>query len=463
MWHWINLFFQTLILIYMFIVIGVYVIMLIFSLIELYRGRNISRESVDEELQDVDYVYPLSILVPAYNESINIINTVQSLLSSRYPEYEIIIINDGSKDDTLEVAITHFKMKKVHRVIQTTLPSKDVRGVYQSTIDPRILMIDKENGGKADSLNSGINLSKYPYFCSIDGDCILGETSLVQVMEAFVKDPNVIAAGGNVKIANGSDIQMGTLMHYGMSDKPLVMMQVIEYFRAFLMGRITFSRFNMVFIISGAFSIFSKKEVVEVGGYLRDTIGEDMELVVRLHRLIRKKQKSKKIKFLPYPVCWTEAPETYQQLKRQRSRWHQGLMESLWRNKQIFANPKYGKLGFIAFPYFLFIECLGPIIEFAGYLYVIFAFFTGGVYLEFALLLLLLFVINGALFSMVSVIMESWLMKRYISVKDIWRLFVLAITEIFWYKPCTLWFRLLGLWNYARGKSSWGEMVRKGL
>ncbi len=461
--QWFNSFFQGTILIYMCIVIGVYLIMLIFALVELYRNRDVAREAIDEELQDVDYMYPLSILVPAYNESVNIINTVQSLLSSNFPQYEIIIINDGSKDDTLDVAIEQFQMKKIKKVVQRSLPSKDIRGIYQSKMDPRILLIDKENGGKADSLNCGINLSKYPYFCSIDGDCILGENSLLQVMEAIVQDPTVIAAGGNVKVANGSDIQMGSLMKFNLSDRPLVLMQVIEYFRAFLMGRITFSRFNMIFIISGAFSIFSKKDVVEAGGYLRNTIGEDMELVVRLHRLIRGKDKKKKIKFLPFPVCWTEVPETFQQLKRQRSRWHQGLMESLWRNKEMLFNPRYGKNAFLTFPYFLFIECLGPIIEFGGYIYLVYAFFTGGVYLEFAMLLLLLFVINGALFSILSVIMESWLMKRYMTWRNIWRLFVLAITEIFWYKPCTLWFRLVGLWNYVRGKSSWGDMVRKGL
>lgn len=463
MMQYINEFFQATILIYMIIVIGAYVVMLVFALIELNNDKKLSRESVDETLQNIDYMHPVSILVPAYNESVNIVNTVQSLLSSRYPEYEIIMINDGSKDDTLAVAIESFKMKKVHKVYRKSLPSKDVRGIYVSTINPRILLVDKENGGKADSLNCGINISSYDYFCSIDGDCILGENSIAQVMAPIVEDPDVIAAGGNVKIANGSDIQMGTLMKYSLSNRPLVMMQVIEYFRAFLMGRITFSRFNMVFIISGAFSIFSKKEVIEVGGYLRDTIGEDMELVVRLHRLIRKKQKQKKIKFLPHPICWTEAPESFSQLKRQRSRWHQGLIESLWRNKAIFLNPRYGSIAYITFPYFLFIECLGPIIEFGGYIYLLYAFFTGGIYLEFAVLLLLLFVINGALFSMFSVIMEAWIMKRYLSPKDILRLFVLAMTEIFWYKPLTLWFRLVGLWNYMRGKSSWGEMKRKGL
>lgn len=459
----INEFFQTTILIYMVIVLAIYVIMLIFALIELNNDKKLSRESVDESLQNIDYMHPVSILVPAYNESINIVNTVQSLLSSRYPEYEIIIINDGSKDDTLDVAIEAFKMRRINKVVRKSLPTKDIRGIYMSTVNPRILLIDKENGGKADSLNCGINLSSYDYFCSIDGDCILGENSIAQVMAPMVEDPTVIAAGGNVKIANGSDIQMGKLMKYALSNRPLVMMQVIEYFRAFLMGRITFSRFNMVFIISGAFSIFSKKEVIEVGGYLRDTIGEDMELVVRLHRLIRRKDKHKKIKFLSHPICWTEAPETISQLKRQRSRWHQGLIESLWRNKTIFLNPRYGGVAYVTFPYFLFIECLGPIIEFGGYLYLVYAFFTGRIFLEFAVLLLLLFVINGALFSMVSVIMEAWIMKRYLSPKDILRLFILAMTEIFWYKPMTLWFRLVGIWNYVRGKSSWGDMERKGL
>lgn len=455
--------FIYLVLIYVVIIVITYTIMLLFSLFALWKDHQLNKLNLYEELNDIQFSKPVSILVPAYNEQQNIIDTVQSLLSINYPEYEIIVINDGSKDKTLNVLIENFKMQEVEKVVRKQIDTNSVRAIYQSTINKKILLVDKENGGKADALNCGINVSKYPYFCSIDGDCILDTNSLLRVMEPIIQSDDVIATGGSVKIANGSDIQMGSILSVGFSKKPLVVMQVIEYFRAFLMGRIAFSKSNMVLIISGAFSVFSKKHVIEAGGYLRNTIGEDMELVVRLHRLTREKKEKKRIVFVPDPVCWTEAPETVQTLRKQRSRWHQGLIESLWKNRQMMLNPKYGRIGMIAFPYYLLIECIGPVVELGGYIYVIYAFFTGQVYFEFAILLLLLFILYGTLFSMLSIVLEGWTMKNYPKIKDLLNLLILSFTEVLWYKPLTLFFRLEGLVNYFSRKSSWGEMTRKGL
>lgn len=455
--------FIYLVLIYVVIIVISYTIMLLFSLFALWEDHQLDKLNLYEELNDIQFSKPVSILVPAYNEQQNIIDTVQSLLSINYPEYEIIVINDGSKDKTLNVLIENFKMQKIEKVVRKQIDTNSIRAIYQSTINKKVLLVDKENGGKADALNCGINVSKYPYFCSIDGDCILDTNSLLRVMEPIIQSDEVIAAGGSVKIANGSDIQMGSILSVGFSKKPLVIMQVIEYFRAFLMGRIAFSKSNMVLIISGAFSVFSKKHVIEAGGYLRNTIGEDMELVVRLHRLTRGKKEKKRIVFVPDPVCWTEAPETVQTLRRQRSRWHQGLIESLWKNRKMMLNPKYGRIGMIAFPYYLLIECIGPVVELGGYIYVIYAFFTGQVYFEFAVLLLLLFILYGTLFSMLSIVLEGWTMKSYPKIKDLLNLLILSFTEVLWYKPLTLFFRLEGLINYFARKSNWGEMTRKGL
>lgn len=455
--------FIYLVLFYVVIIVITYTIMLLFSVFALWKDHQLNKLNLYEELNDIQFSKPVSILVPAYNEQQNIIDTVQSLLSVNYPEYEIIVINDGSKDKTLDVLIENFKMQKIEKVVRKQIDTNSVRAIYQSTINKKVLLVDKENGGKADALNCGINVSKYPYFCSIDGDSILDTNSLLRVMEPIIQSDDVIATGGSVKIANGSDIQMGSILSVGFSKKPLVVMQVIEYFRAFLMGRIAFSKSNMVLIISGAFSVFSKKHVIEAGGYLRNTIGEDMELVVRLHRLTREKKEKKKIVFVPDPVCWTEAPETVQTLRRQRSRWHQGLIESLWKNRQMLLNPKYGRIGMLAFPYYLLIECIGPVVELGGYIYVIYAFFTGQVYFEFAVLLLLLFILYGTLFSMLSIVLEGWTMKNYPKIKDLLNLLILSFTEVLWYKPLTLFFRLEGLINYFARKSSWGEMTRKGL
>ncbi len=272
-----------------------------------------------------------------------------------------------------------------------------------------VFLVEKENGGKADALNVGINVARYPYFCSVDGDSILESTSLLRLMKPIASsDGEVIAAGGNVQIANGMNMQLGSILETNLSKNYLVTMQIIEYFRAFLIGRITLSKFNLVLIISGAFSVFSKKWVVEAGGYTKSMIGEDMELVVKLHRYIRKKKENKRIEFVENPVCWTEAPETMAVLRRQRRRWHQGLLESLWNHKSMTFNPRYGGIGLLSFPYFWLIEGLGPIVELGGYIYIVFAFFLGDIYYEIAILLLLSFVLYGVVFSMMAVLFEAW-------------------------------------------------------
>lgn len=457
-------FFAGAILIYMVFVIAVYSLMFVFALLQLRKEKRLDKSEPDEIFINSFFSKPVSIIVPAYNEEVGIVDSVHSLLSLRYPETEIIIVNDGSTDNTQQIVIDHFQMKPIQKLIRNEIPTKNVIQIYQSQIHPQCILIEKENGGKADALNVGINVSKYPFFCSIDADSILEESSLLRVMKPIIASSGeVIASGGNVRIANGFNMQLGSVFETSLSKNYLVIMQVIEYLRAFLMGRIALSKFNLVLIISGAFSVFSKKWVVDAGGYATSTIGEDMELVVRLHRMIREKGEKKRIVFVPDPVCWTEAPQTLGVLRRQRRRWHQGLLESLWKHKKMTLNPKYGGIGLISFPYFWLIECLGPIIELCGYLYMILAFFVGKIYWEVALLLLLLFVIYGVIFSLISVIFEAWSMKRYPQIKDTLKMVVLSFTEIFWYKPITLFWRCEGVLNFLLKKKEWGKMQRVGI
>lgn len=458
------LFFGGIIFLYMLLVIFSYGTMFLFALLRLRKEYKLDKYESDEELSDISYMKPISIIVPAYNEEVGILDSVHSLLSLSYPKMEIIVVNDGSFDGTQDKMIAHFQMKPIQKVIRQQLATEPVNAVYQSMIHPNLLFIDKQNGGKADALNAGINLSTYPYFCSIDGDSILESRSLLKVMKPIIEsNEEVIACGGSVRIANGSDISMGDVMNVSLSEKILVIMQVIEYLRAFLMGRIALSQYNMVLIISGAFSVFSKKAVIEAGGYLKNAIGEDMELVVRLHRIMKEQKASKRIVFVPDPVCWTEAPENTKNLRRQRMRWHQGLVESLWAHKKMTLNPKYGAVGMVSFPYFWLIECLGPLIELGGYLYIVLAFFTGGIYLEFAIILSLLFILYGSVFSMVAVIFEAWAMKTHPKINDIIRLFIYSSTEVLWYRPLTIFWRCEGILQFLLKRSEWGHMERKGL
>lgn len=460
----IMLFFGGVIIVYMAIVILAYAIMLFFAFTQLRKQSRLNKEDIEEDYIDVIYSKPVSIIVPAYNEELGVVNNIHSLLSLRYPETEIIVVNDGSTDRTQETIITQFQMKPIHKIVREQIPTAPVLAIYQSEIHPNLLLVEKENGGKADALNVGINISKFPYFCSIDGDSILEESSLLRVMKPIIlSNGEVIASGGNVRIANGHDVQLGSVFQENLSRNYLVVMQIVEYLRAFLMGRIALSKFNLVLIISGAFSVFSKKWVIEAGGYSKKTIGEDMELVVKLHRMLKEKKVKKRIEFVSDPVCWTEAPQSLSVLRNQRRRWHQGLIESLWKHKKMTLNPRYGAIGMVSFPYFWLIECLGPIIELGGYIYVVIAFFLGQIYYEIAILLLLLFVLYGAIFSVISILLEAWSMKTYPRIKDLFRLILLSLSEIFWYKPLTLVWRMEGFIGFLLGRQEWGKMKRQGL
>ena len=457
-------FFGGMIIFYMLFVTLIYCGMFLVAMFDLRKRYKLDPSEYDDAHIDAFYSKPVSLLVPTYNEEVGVVDTVYSLLNLRYPQTEIIIINDGSTDRTLETVIEHFRMKSVEKIIHTQIPTMQIRKIYRSEVYMNCILIDKVNGGKADALNVGINVSSYPYFCSIDGDSILDEKSLLRVMKPIIlSEGEVVAAGGNIRIANGAKVKLGSIYANDLPNDYLVIMQMIEYLRAFLMGRIAFSKFNLILIISGAFSVFSKKWAIEAGGYTTKTIGEDMELVVHIHRLIKERKEDKRIEFVPDPVCWTEAPQTLEVLRNQRRRWQQGMVESLWKHKRMTMNPKYGLIGMISFPYFWIVECLGPLIELAGYIYIVIAFFLGNIYYEVALLLLLLFIIYGVIFSVASVLFEAWGMNTYPKKRELLRLIFLGLTEIFWFHPLTLLWRFEGLIRFLRKKSDWGNMKRVGI
>ncbi|PXW80907.1 cellulose synthase/poly-beta-1,6-N-acetylglucosamine synthase-like glycosyltransferase [Pseudogracilibacillus auburnensis] len=454
---------SLIIVIFMFFIITIYGIMLIVSLFQMRRNHSFGNNKPYEKFLKSSFIKPVSILVPAYNESIGIYGSVRSLLNIEYPEYEIIIINDGSTDNTLEKVLERFQCYKVQRVIRRQLETKEIKAIYQSSIYENLIVIDKWNGGKADALNAGINVAQYPYIGSLDADSIIEKHAFLKVVKPMMESNyHVIASGGSVRVANGSLIENGEVMETKLSKKPIVLMQVIEYLRAFLIGRIGLSHSNLLLIVSGAFGVFDKKWVVRAGGYA-DTIGEDMELIVRLHRMIKEQKLHKKIIFVPDSVCWTEVPESIKYLRKQRKRWQKGLFESIWRHRTLLFNPKYGSIGMISMPYYFLIEFLSPIIELAGYMLVIISIFTGDIYVEIALTFLFLSIIYGTIYSMVSVLLEEWSMDRYPNTNQFIRIFFWSLTESFWYRPLTVIWRMEGMFELIFGNREWGEMDRKGV
>ncbi|MFT5873966.1 MAG: cellulose synthase/poly-beta-1,6-N-acetylglucosamine synthase-like glycosyltransferase [Clostridium sp.] len=405
-----------------------------------------------------NYTKPISVIVPAYNEEATIIDNINSLLDLNYPEFEIIVVNDGSKDKTLEKVIQHFKLRKIDVEINKQLDCNEIKAVYATFKIPHLVLIDKENGGKADALNAGINLSRYPLFCGIDADCIIEKNALLKIVKPFLKHENTVAVGGIVRIANGCNIKGGKLLEAKLPKEALVRFQIIEYFRAFLTSRIGWERIDALLIISGAFGLFKKSAVVKVGGYSR-TIGEDMELTLKMHEYFRKNKLKYKIDFASDAVCWTQVPDTLKGLKSQRIRWHRGLTDSLLRHKKMLFNPKYGTVGILSIPYFFLVEMLGPVIEMIGYVIFTVSIITGTLS-KFFIFIFLMAYLYGILFSLSAILLEELSYKRYSGIKEITKLVVYSFLEQIVYRQITVWWRVLSFTNFKSGSKEWGTIKR---
>jgi cellulose synthase/poly-beta-1,6-N-acetylglucosamine synthase-like glycosyltransferase len=407
---------------------------------------------------------PISILLPAYNEEAGIVESVRSLLGLRYPEFEVVVVNDGSSDGTIDRLRTAFDLAPVRKALRAGIPTAPVRGSFSSRRHPELTVVDKENGGKADALNCGVNAARYPYVCAIDADAMLEEDALIRVAKPILDDPlRVAATGGIVRIANGCVIEHGRVTKVGLPRGKLATMQVVEYFRAFLVGRVGWSRIRSLLIISGAFGLFRRSLVEAVGGWATDTVGEDVELVVRLHRYLRERGEEYRIEFVPDPVCWTEAPDDLGQLSRQRRRWQRGLAETLWRHRRLWGNPRYGLLGTVSVPYFLVFELLGPVFQLLGYPVVIVAFATSAVSLAFLLAFLVMALLLGVLLSVSALALEEFSFRRYARGREAARLLLFAVLENFGYRQLNDFWRLQAFADFARRRRSWGDMHRRGL
>ena len=405
---------------------------------------------------------PVSLLIPAYNEESTVAATVRSLLQLNYSHFEIVVINDGSTDRTLDVLKESFGLRLFPEVVRRRLPTEAIRGVYRSSTYPELKVIDKHNGGKADALNAGINAAQYPLFCALDADGVLRPDSLQYITRPFLDDPSTVAAGGIIRIANGCEVVNGWLVRTGLPGRPLALLQVVEYCRAFLFGRLGWNPVNGLLVISGAFGVFHKETVIEVGGYRRNTIGEDMELVVRLHRTLSQERRKYRIVFAPQPVCWTEAPENVATLRSQRIRWQRGLCESLWLNRGLLCSRHGGAAGWLAFPFALLFECLSPVIELLGWVYFLGGYFAGYVDWNFALAFIVVNIGFGTLLSVSSLLLDEISYHTYPRQKQIFILLGVAVLENLGYRQMSTYWRLVGTVQWLTGaKAQWGEMTRK--
>jgi cellulose synthase/poly-beta-1,6-N-acetylglucosamine synthase-like glycosyltransferase len=462
-WHHLLIQFVTwFVLAYFILLNGGYLLLNLLSL------RTLHRKGQEEMPDDLPRAWsglepPVSILVPAYNEEATIAASVRSMLQLTYPEYEVVVVNDGSKDATLDVLKREFGLLPFPEAYRRQIPTKEIRAIYRSTRFPNLRVIDKVNGGKADSLNAGINAARYPLFCGVDADSILQRDSLERVTQPFLRDPTVVATGGTIRIANGCEVAGGFLTKVGLPRNPWALFQVVEYLRAFLFGRLGWSAVNGMLIISGAFGVFRKDAVVSVGGYRPDTIGEDMELIVRLHRLLRERRQPYRIEFVPDPVCWTEAPEDFRTLKNQRIRWQRGLAESLNANWGLMFSRNGGVPGWLAFPFMLLFEWLGPLVEMGGYLFMIVSFLSGEISWQAFTTFMFVAIGLGILLSASGLLLEEMSFHIYPRGKQLLALGLVVLVENLGYRQLNTWWRLIGLFRWAMQKeATWGAMTRKG-
>ncbi len=459
--------FETLILIYSIAIFSTYLWLSILSAKELKRNYHLARITKYDAIISSPFAPMITVIAPAYNESATIVENIRALLALHYPNFEIIVVNDGSKDNTLEKTIEAFDLEKVPHVIDYLIPCEEITGIYKSRKKAlsNLTVINKRNGGKADALNSGINISKADYFISIDVDSIIDPFALQKLIKPFFEetDKKVIAAGGVIRIANSCTIENGQLIEINVPDKFLPRCQVIEYNRAFLMGRLAWSRLDGLLLISGALGLFDKDVVIGCGGYNNKTVGEDMELVVRMRKYMTRKKIKYQVTYIPDPLCWTEAPSSLKVLGAQRNRWTRGTIGTLFLHWNLFLNPRYGFMGMVSHPYWVFFEWLAPIIELMGILYFIILAILGLPNWSFFYIMLFFVYFFSITFSTYAILFDHLAFHRYKEKEMILKLILTAWLEPFLYHPLLVYWAIRGNFDYfILKKKGWGNMTRVG-
>ncbi|MBZ5565426.1 MAG: glycosyltransferase [Acidobacteriia bacterium] len=422
--HLMNMF-NVLIVAYFFIGNGIYTMLMVASLISVWlHNRRLAYQGLNE-LRESVVTPPVTIIMPAWNEQESIVQSVRSVLKTDYPEFEVLVVDDGSNDDTLPRLVAAFELVRMDLIYRPRLQTKALRGFYRNPQIPNLLVISKENGGKPDALNSGINCCRTPYFCTLDSDCLLERDALLRLMRPIIRSPiNTVASGGIVRILNGCEVKDAQVVKVHLPQKRVEIYQVVEYLRSFLFGRTGWDLLGGTLIVSGAFAVFHRESVIDAGGFEHDTVTEDMDLIVQLHRWATHNKRRIRMSFTSDPVCWTECPADFKMLGRQRRRWQMGLCQTLWKHSEMLFNRKYGILGMLSFPFQLYVE---------------------------------------GLLSVGGVLLEELTYRRYPSFHDLMMLLLYAITENVGYRQIVLYYRFQGLVRFITGFRKWEKVAHAGV
>ena len=405
----------------------------------------------------------VSIVVPSHNEELTIVQSIRALLSMDYENREIVVVNDGSSDGTLAILQRTFHLVAAPVAYAQPLTSAPVRGIYRSTAEPSLVVVDKENGGsKADASNAGINAASGELVLNMDADTVLEPDALSRAVLPFIEDPRTtVATGAKVAVANGCRVENGRVTEVNLPPNWFARLQVVEYMRAFLLFRTATAVSNSLLILSGAFGLFRRDIVIAVGGFDRTAIGEDFDLTVRIQRYMRRRREPFRIVFDPSPLCCTQAPEDWRSLRSQRQRWRRGLLQVLWRHRGMIGNPRYGLVGLGALPYMLVFEGLAPLLEFASYVLATAAVVAGVFDWKFYALVIGVWTFFGTAVSMTAVLLSDVATRRYMRGGDLIRLFVVALAENYGYRQLNTWWGVVGTVQALAGTGGWGPMKRR--
>ena len=447
---------------YMLLVNSFFALLLVLAAPQLFAHWRFGSEDVLARSLTSSAVPRVSILVPAYNEAVTIVDSLRALLTLQYPYFEVILVNDGSKDETMQRLIDAYDLYEVPPAVMRRLRTERVKAYYRSRTWTKLLVVDKHNGGKADSLNVGLDAARFPYVLACDADTLIEPDALLRLARPFLFDQKIAAVGGTIRVVNACTVEEGRVTDARVDSRWMSGIQTVEYLRAFLFGRLGWNLLGGNLIISGAFGLFRRDYLTEILGYATSTVTEDFELIVRLQRHLREQNASAKVVFIPDPVAWTEVPTSVAVFGRQRERWHRGLISTMVAHRQVLFNPKYGATGLIAMPYFLFAELLAPVVEAAGLVVTVLCTLAGILSVRFAVAFFVAAYLFGTLLSLAAILMEEVSFHRYRRPADTARLLWFAFIEPFGFRQVTVWFRLKAFYKYLQGDHSWGRMKREG-
>jgi cellulose synthase/poly-beta-1,6-N-acetylglucosamine synthase-like glycosyltransferase len=455
---------NAVILLYFIVTNFVYMVLMLICLYTVTLHSKFASRTAVAEYLDSPVTPPVALLVPAFNEQDAVISTVVSLMQLNYPEKEIIVIDDGSTDRTLPNLIEHFQLLPMDFIYRPTLGCKSPEAFYYSHRYPELLVISKQNGGKSDALNCGINMSRSPYFCTVDADTVIERDALVRLMAPVINsNVNTIVSGGVVRIANGCTLENGELKNIDLPKTWIERCQIVEYIRTFMFGRPGWNSLNATFIASGAFCLLHRESAIGAGGFSTDTVTEDIDIIASLHEYMRKKKWDYRMVFTTDPVCWTEAPDSIKTLAPQRRRWQMGLVQTVMKHNKMIMSPRYGLLGMLGMPFHAYVEAIGCLVEAMGTILIPFSFLVGAMPVTLFLLIMGLAVGYGTLFSLGSVLLEEATLRRYPKARHLMILVWYAIIENFGYRQMITFIRAQGVVRYFLGVRTWEQVAHRGI